>query len=400
MNFNFPLLIGKASLFFIRALRLGSGSTWPGHIVLSINPNFVNQILKKSEIKIIVIAGTNGKTTTGKLISTILKKDNKKVIRNASGANLLNGLATSLIWGSDMSGKQKEDYLIFESDENALPQVIKQTNPDYIIALNLFRDQLDRYGEIDSIAKKWKTAFSILDSKTTLILNSDDPQMAQLASGTKAKSLFFGLDELGKDKTSHGADTTYCPRCFEKLNFETVFFSHLGIWQCPNCKLKRPKPDLSKLLSYPLSGTYNKYNALAAALFAKSENIKQQTIEAAFKNFTPAFGRQEKMNFQGKNVQIFLSKNPTSFNESLTTVEELRGKNLLILLNDRIPDGLDVSWIWDINFEEILNKDKNIAVSGDRVYDMALRLKYAEQFTHVEPNLNNAINKMIENLEK
>ncbi len=406
----FLILFGKTLIKFSQLLNLGSGSTWPGHIALKLNPKFIRQILpshpRGAKPKVIIIAGTNGKTTTGKLITEILRGNNKSVIENAAGANLLNGLASTLIKGfslfslpGSLLGRLRQGYLIFECDENALPEIIKQTNPDYVICLNLFRDQLDRYGEIDSIAKKWQKAFEKLAPQTTLILNADDPQIAYLASGVKAKSLFFGLNEKGSDNTKHGADTTHCPKCSEKLEFETVFFSHLGIWKCPNCKLKRPNPDLSKLSSSPLDGTYNKYNSLAASLVAKSEEIKQEEIDNAFKNFTPAFGRQEKLKYKGKKVQIFLSKNPTSFNESLATVKELRGKNLLILLNDRIPDGLDVSWIWDINFEDILTKNMNIGVSGDRVYDMALRLKYAEQFTHVEPDTGIALNKMIGSLE-
>ena len=404
------IFFGKAFIFFSNLLNLGNGSTWPGHIALKLNPSFIKDLLlsdpRGRKLKIIIIAGTNGKTTTGKLISEILRANGKSVIENAAGANLLNGLASTLINGSRLFDSVRRglaeleyDYLIFESDENALPEVIEQTNPDYVICLNLFRDQLDRYGEIDSIAKKWQKAFEKLNPSTTLILNADDPQMSYLSSNTSANSLYFGLSEKAKEKTSHGADTTHCPKCSDKLDFETVFFSHLGIWHCPNCKLRRPNLDLSKINYYPLPGTYNKYNSLAASLVAISERINLESIKKTYTNFTPAFGRQEKIGYKGKNVQIFLSKNPTSFNESLQTIRDLDGKNLLIVLNDKIPDGLDVSWIWDINFEDILDKKFNIAVSGDRVYDMALRLKYAEQFTHIELDPKTMLNKMIQGLE-
>ncbi len=405
------IILGKTLNLLISSLKLGSGSTWPGHIALKFYPNFIRQILALhpwgGKLKVIIIAGTNGKTTTGRLISEILKANNKSVLHNEAGANLLNGLASTLIKGASISSfarpglaKLNQEYIIFECDENALPEVIEQTNPDYIVCLNLFRDQLDRYGEIDTIAKKWHKSFEKLSSSTTLILNADDPQMSYLSSNTKANSLYFGLSEKGKEGTSHGADTTHCPKCSYKLDFETVFFSHLGIWHCPNCKHKRPNLDLSKLNYYPLPGTYNKYNSLAASLVAISEGISPESIEKTYTNFTPAFGRQEKIIYRGRNVQIFLSKNPTSFNESMQTIKYLGEKNLLIVLNDRIPDGLDISWIWDINFEEILTKDFNIAVSGDRVYDMALRLKYAGQFIHVEPDLKNAIDEMVEDLDK
>jgi len=397
----FIILIGKIVIYINNLLNLGSGSTWPGHIALNLNKNFVKEILKKSNSKIIIVAGTNGKTTTARLITSIIREDNKTYLQNKAGANLINGLASTLIKGSNIKGVLDKDYLIFETDENALPRIIEETEPDLIVCLNLFRDQLDRYGEVDAIASRWQKSIENLNSNTTLILNADDPQIAYLSKSTKAKSIFFGLNENKQsNKLKHGADSTHCPNCFEKLEFNQVFFSHLGVWKCPKCKLERPNPDLSNIESFPLSGKYNKYNSLAAALFAKEENISDKKIANAFKSFTPAFGRQEKLKYKNNNIQLFLAKNPTSFNESLATVKELNGKNILILLNNRIPDGLDVSWIWDINFEELLEKDMNIAVSGDRAYDMGLRLKYAEIYTHIFDNSESALNTMTSKLEK
>lgn len=390
------ILLGKLLINLNQVLNLGSGSTWPGHIALKLNNSFIKDILSHSKTKVVIVAGTNGKTTTGRLITSIIRENNKSYLQNKAGANLINGLASTLIKGSSITGKLNKDYLIFEADENALPDVVQQTNADYIICLNLFRDQLDRYGEIDSIAKRWHEAIENLNSKTTLILNADDPQIAYLSNNSKAKHLFFGLSEKGKETTSHGADSTHCPKCGTKLDFANVSFSHLGSWGCSNCGLKRPKLNVSSLEKFPLVGTYNKYNALAAALFAKAEKISEDTIKKSYTNFTPAFGRQEKTSYKGKNVQLFLSKNPTSFNESLETIKSLGGRNILIILNNRIPDGLDVSWIWDINFEDILNSDFNIAVSGDRTYDMSLRLKYANFFNHSNYSIEQTLNKMIE----
>lgn len=396
----FSILFGKLLIILSSAFNLGSGSTWPGHIALKLNKNFIKDTLKHSSTKIVIVAGTNGKTTTGRLITCVIREADKTYLQKKAGANLVNGLASTLIRGANFNGKLDRDYLIFESDENALPRVIEETNPDYIICLDLFRDQLDRYGEVDTVAKKWQQAFEKLTEKTTLILNADDPQISFLSKNSKAKSSFFGLEKISeKNEIEHGADSLYCPNCSNKLTFSTVFFSHLGIWNCTDCKLKRPKPDLDSIPGYPLSGTYNKYNALAASLFGLKEGISIQKSQIAFKTFTPAFGRQEKLSYKNRSIQIFLSKNPISFNESLATVRDLGGKNILILLNDRIPDGLDVSWIWDINFKENLEKDVNLAVSGDRVFDMGLRLKYAEFFSHIIPDPEKALNQMIENLE-
>lgn len=396
----FIILFGKVFSVFSKRFNLGEGSTWPGHIALKLNPNFIEDIVNKSKTKIILVAGTNGKTTTARLITSVIRENNKTYLQNKAGANLINGLASTLITGASANGTLNKNYLIFESDENALSEIAKKTNPDYIIILDLFRDQLDRYGELNTVADKWKKGFGRLNDKTRLILNADDPLVSSLAKNIKAKILYFGLDEKGASTPKHGADSIYCPNCGNKLNYKRVFFSHLGEWECPKCGLKRPKINLSDLSNNPLPGTYNKYNGLAASLFALEEGFSKKTIENSFKNFTPAFGRQEKLSYKGKSVQIFLSKNPTSFNESLQTIKELGGKNLLIVLNDRIPDGLDVSWIWDINFEDILTKEFNLAVSGDRVYDMAIRLKYAGFFTHTEEVLKKAIDKMAETLEK
>jgi len=393
------ILLGNAIAIFSRLTNKGNGSTWPGHIALLCNPHFIQDIVNKNSLRVVLIAGTNGKTTTAKMITTILEKNGKKVLYNPSGANLLNGIASSLLLRADLVGKITTEYAVFEVDENTIPLLIGQIRPFAIIALNLFRDQLDRYGELDSIAKKWKKTFETLPSSTKLILNADDPQIASLGG---KNALYFGLEETGGKKLSHAADSIYCPNCSHKLHFKKIFYSHVGIWGCPNCKLKRSTPDITSTF-YPLAGTYNKYNALAAALFAEKTGISKQKIEQALQSITPAFGRQEKMEINGKFVQIFLSKNPVSFNQSLETITAMNHEQTnhkliaLLILNDRIPDGRDVSWIWDIDMEEYIDTFDTIFVSGDRVYDMALRLEYAfqvqnqnEKFITIE-NLEEAI---------
>lgn len=397
-------LVSKAS----QLLNLGSGSTWPGHIALMINKNFIKDILSKNKIKIMLIAGTNGKTTTSRLIKTILEKNNQKVLQNNSGANLLNGIASTLLLHSTIVCTLNYDYAIFEVDENTLPLFLNELEPDYLILLNLFRDQLDRYGEINIIAQKWSDAIQKLNKKTTLILSADDPQIAHLGlSRSYSNIYYFGLNNktLSQTKHQHASDSSYCPNCGNKLNYETIYFSHLGIWECPKCKLKRPEVKSSETQTPSLLGIYNQYNINASVLFAKINNINNEIIKQSLLSFTPAFGRQEIIEINNKKVQIFLSKNPTSFNQSLQTINDLGAKNLLIVLNDRIPDGRDVSWIWDIDFEEYLH-DKMIIISGDRAYDMALRLKYSSKSQNqnlkfkIYENLKEAINKTLELLPK
>jgi len=395
LNF-FLINSGKFISFVSRFLNLGSGSTWPGEIALSINPNFIKKSIEKNNLKIILIAGTNGKTTTALLLQSILSNNGYNVFQNTAGANLLNGIASSLISNSDLSGKINKDFAIFEIDENTLPLILKEiSNPNFIIILNLFRDQLDRYGEVNTIAKKWKDALKHLDEKTTLILNADDPQVAFLGNILKAKVLYFGLNPTGNrnDKIQHASDSTYCPKCQTKLNYNSTYFSHLGDWNCAKCGYSHPKITFTSFSFYPLLGVYNRYNTNAAVLLAKDLRLNDEKISSALKNFKPAFGRQEILIFNSKQVQIFLSKNPTGLNESLKTIVNLKAENLLLVLNDRIPDGRDVSWIWDVDFENFATVFKNIMISGDRVFDMGLRLKYAgfKNF-QTEENLTKAVN--------
>lgn len=399
--------LGKMISIISRFLNLGSGSTWPGHIALNVNKNFIKNLLKNSKVKIILIAGTNGKTTTGKLIQTILEKDGKEVFQNQAGANLLNGIASSLLLHSSILCKINYDFAIFEIDENTLPLILKEiNNPDFVIILNLFRDQLDRYGEVNTISKKWGEAIQHLLSGTTLILNADDPQIAHIEKNAKANIKYFGIKPKFKiQKTQHASDSTYCPNCGKKLIYNSVYFSHLGDWECKDCKFKHPEKILTESPIYPLAGTYNEYNTNAAVLFAKINNINNSTIRQSLKSFKPAFGRQEILNINGKKVQIFLSKNPTSFNESLKTIMDLNAKNLLIILNDRIPDGLDVSWIWDVDFEDFIYSFKNVVASGERTYDLALRIKYVQSIVDdslfaVEEDLGKAIDLSLDRTSK
>lgn len=391
MNFLI-VLFGKLFSKLIIFSNLGGGATWPGHIALNMNPVFIKETLENSRTKIILIAGTNGKTTTSKLIQHIFEKNGKTTLHNSSGANLLNGIASALILNSNFFGKVNKDFAILEVDENTLPLALRQLTPDFLVLLNLFRDQLDRYGEVNTIASNWKKSIEKLPKKTTLILNANDPVIAFLKGN--GRSLYFGLNERSNlSQTEDWADSVFCPGCNSRLEFTKVYFSHMGEYLCRKCGFKTPKLDQSKPY-FPLSGNYNKYNTLAAVLATETAGIKEDSINTALKSFNPAFGRQEQIKVNGKKVQIFLSKNPTGFNESLRTVKN--AKSVLFALNDRIPDGRDVSWIWDLDFESYANSFRSTIVTGDRTYDLALRLRYAlfKKFDPVE-NLQQAIKKAL-----
>ena len=363
-------------------------------MALSVNKNFIKDLIKNSKTKIIFVVGTNGKTTTTSLLAHILRTNGKKVIQNTSGANLLNGVASTLLLSASSRGKIEADYLLFEIDESAFPLACKELTPDGIVMLNLFRDQLDRYGEVNTIALKWREALSTLPNTTQLFLNADDPQIAFLGKHSRLHELYFGLDEKGakSPKIDHSSDSTFCPNCAEKLVYAKKYYSHLGIWSCPSCQLIHPTHVLTTSPSYPIDGLYNKYNTHAVVVVATYLGVPIDDIKNSLQTFVPVFGRQEKIEFEDKNVEIILAKNPAGFDQSLETIIENKATDLLLILNDNIADGTDVSWIWDINTEMLIDKKMQITLSGTRAYDLALRLKYAGISDYVlEPNISLAV---------
>lgn len=376
----FSILFGKLTSFFIKTFTNRGASTWPGHLVLEFYPKFIKDILNKNKkLKLILVAGTNGKTTTTKSLHYILEENNISSIRNEAGANLLNGLASLLIKYSNLSGKIDEDALLFEVDENSLPLILKETNPEAIILLNLFRDQLDRYGEINTTAEKWANALKKTSGKTIIIANSDDPQIVKIAKSSSGKKYFYSIeDNLKNEKElSHAVDSITCPECRSNLDYLKIAYSHIGNYKCPKCGFQNPKSEKVGIITN-LKGAFNIYNLAASVLTSeKVFNINKEKSTSILKKFKPAFGRQEKIYYHDKEVIILLSKNPTGFNESLKIVTENKYSNILLILNDRIPDGKDISWIWDVDFEALEDKDLDISVAGDRTYDMANRLVYA-----------------------
>lgn len=393
----FLSLIGKTISWLSKRLNLGNGSTWPGHIAFKLYPEIFSYFNSQIKKGIVLVAGTNGKTTTSRMLRIVLESGGNKVINNESGANLLNGIISCLILNSDFFGKINCDYAIFEVDEATLPLVIKRIEHKNlsIILLNLFRDQLDRYGEVDNIVRIWKDAIMPLRKNVKLILNADDPQISEIGFGALSKISYFGLNnkKLFLSKKEHATDSIYCPNCGKKLQYEGVYFSHLGIWRCLFCSRMRPTVQLDSW-EQPIPGVYNLYNTLACVLTLKSLSFTTSAINLGLIKFKPAFGRQEEFIVEGKKVEIFLAKNPVGLNEAIRTIVGNNNRNLtaLLVLNDLVPDGHDVSWIWDVNFEELEKNSSNIICSGLRTYDIALRIKYDDfKNLFVEENLQKAI---------
>ncbi|TAE61932.1 MAG: Mur ligase family protein [Nostocales cyanobacterium] len=385
--------IAKSVTFLVRSLRLGAASVLPGSIARRIEPQVLQLLSQQVKNGVILIAGTNGKTTTALLLCTILEHKGYKIAHNSTGANLENGLATALIENANLNGSLNVDYAILEVDENIVPKVLKPLQPRLILCLNLFRDQLDRYGEVDTISKKWTKVISTLPDDTVIIPNADDPTLSYLGQQLHQKVLFFGLNEPENylEAIPHAVDSIYCPRCGHPLDYQGVYLSHLGDFTCPSCGFTKSQPSL-KSQEWPqiLVGLYNKYNTLAAATAAKELGVDETTIKETVNNFQAAFGRAEDLIIDGKKVRILLSKNPVGTNETIRVVTQSTDKTTLMVLNDRTPDGTDVSWIWDVDTEKLVERGGTLIVSGDRVYDMALRLRYSE------PSLDSKINLIVE----
>mgnify|MGYP006274865997 CR=1 FL=1 len=394
IRLGLAVAITKIVTAIIQKSRLGAGSVFPGEIARRLHPRLLPLLCQQVKQGIILIVGTNGKTTTSLLLRSILEANGAKVTHNATGANLINGLITALLSDTNLLGRLNADYAILEVDENIFPRLLKDCDPKIILGLNLFRDQLDRYGEVDIISEKWQRAIAPLPESTVVILNADDPTLCHLGQNLRQTVLFFGLNQpqLYLEAIPHAVDSIYCPVCGASLNYKGVYLSHLGDYHCSSCGFAKAKLDInSQDWGQILVGVYNKYNTLAAALTAQTLNISPPLIKQTIQTFRAAFGRAEELNVKGTPVRILLSKNPVGMNETIRTVNEIKAQGqaetVLLVLNDRAPDGTDVSWIWDVDTEQLVAQGGTIVVSGDRVYDMALRIQYSQEILN-HPDLN------------
>ncbi|PSP18761.1 MAG: DUF1727 domain-containing protein [Cyanobacteria bacterium QS_8_64_29] len=396
--------VAKASALAVRQLRLGAASVLPGEIAQRLQPHVLARLGERLPQGAVLVVGTNGKTTTALLLRRILEAQGQRVAHNASGANLPNGLTAALLAQVTLTGRLQADCAILEVDENALPRVLDSVAPRFVLGLNLFRDQLDRYGEVDAIAQRWQRALAALSPPTTVVLNADDPTLCQLGQQFPQAVQFFGLSEpqLYLEQMPHAVDAIDCPRCGTSLAYRGVYISHLGDFYCPSCHFARSEPALdSREWPQILIGVYNKYNTLAAGTVARAMGIPQDRIFEVVRQFRAAFGRAEELQVEGKQVRILLSKNPVGANETIRAILERQAagetETTLLVLNDRTPDGTDVSWIWDVDADKLVAAAGVLVVSGDRAYDMALRLAYGREALSegaqllVEPDLRAAI---------
>jgi lipid II isoglutaminyl synthase (glutamine-hydrolysing) len=415
---------GKTVTQLSRRLGTGSGSNFPGRVVLRLHPGAAEEMASSLPGGCVLVSGTNGKTTTSNLLAGMVRAGGMVPVHNRVGANLMTGITAALAQASDRGGKPRGDIGLFEVDEATLPMAVRSLRPRLVIVTNLFRDQLDRYGELESLSRKMDAALSELEPQAAVLLNADDSLVASLGRECPASLYYYGIEYRGVAEAGlrHAADSKHCRECGSPLLFEANYFGHMGIYSCPGCGASRPPADFAATdielsgtrgsrvtLSTPLwrsevflglPGLYNIHNLLAACGGAQLLGLGREAVEHGVEGYSTAFGRGERIPVDGRTLFLFLSKNPTGFNEVLRTLQG-EGKDLAILaaLNDRIADGRDVSWIWDVDFEELAPLTRYLVATGTRARDMALRMKYAGFDTsviRVEPELKGALRAALE----
>jgi UDP-N-acetylmuramyl tripeptide synthase len=405
-------LVGRLS----RVTRRGGGTTLPGKLVWKLDPDALDALAARLPAGLALVSATNGKTTTTAMAGSILSPV-RRLAWNRSGANLASGVTSTLLAAEDA------ELGLLEVDEFALPEMMRRTRPRVVCLGNLFRDQLDRYGELEHIAERWRAAVGGLPHDAALVVGADDPLVASLAEG-HAGALRFGVDDPGHARPSlqHASDSKYCVRCGAPYRYEAAYVGHLGAYRCAACDHARPPLDVaaraiethgldgvSFSLETPdgvarvrlgLPGLYNVYNALAAASLALALGTTLDDVVSGLQRFRAAFGRFERFTVGDKRVLLLLVKNPAGANEAIRTLGDGSAPDTLVVaLNDRIADGRDVSWIWDVDFEPLLERAGHIVVSGERAAELALRFSYGgfpRERLEIVPALESALDRGLE----
>ena len=374
----------------------------PGLVAGALAPSLLGRLAQQTGQGVVTVTGTNGKTTTTHLIAAILRAHGVRPLTNPSGSNLERGLVAAYVEDAEADGRIADAPSrvgLFEVDEAVLARLFPRLSPRVAVFLNLFRDQLDRYGEVDSVGEGWGKMLAEAPPGCTLVLNADDPSIAQLAAETRAQVLMFGIDDpnVRLAQAEHASDARFC-RCGGRFAYDAIYMGHVGIWRCTSCGERRPvarvsarRVDLgaegsrvavdldgvSVTLDIPMAGLYSVYNALAAAAAAHVLGVPAATIARAIAEAGPAFGRQERFEVEGRTVRVLLAKNPAGMNELLRALiagsPDGQPVHLLAMLNDGVQDGQDVSWIYDADIEALAGRPVTVTCSGDRADDFALR---------------------------
>jgi len=418
-----PKLALARAVGALSRLRGGGATSVPGKALMRLDPHAIGALGARLSRGSALVSATNGKTTTAAMAAQIFQQAGVSLVHNQAGANMAGGIATTLLDAARPRGRIAGELGLFEVDELWLATLAAQLHPRAIVLANLFRDQLDRYGELETIADSWARVLG--QGEAQLVLNADDPLVADLGR-EHARALYFGVqdDSLALSGLSHAADARHCRRCGAPYRFDAVLLGHLGHYHCPGCGQTRPAPAVTATqvtlqgvraaafelrtpvgeahVSLALPGLYNVYNALAAAALATALDVPLQHIVSGLQAARPAFGRAETVTLSlsgasasRRELRIMLVKNPAGANEVLRTLALEPGEHdLLGVLNDRIADGRDVSWIWDADFEMLAGRVRLATCAGTRAADLATRLKYAgvpADRIRVQPQLDAAL---------
>jgi lipid II isoglutaminyl synthase (glutamine-hydrolysing) len=425
-----PKLALARAVGALSRLHGGGATSVPGRVLMRLEPSAIGALGARLSRGSLLISATNGKTTTAAMAASIFEQAGIGLVHNQAGANMAGGIATTLLAAARPGGGIAGELGLFEVDELWLATLVDQLRPRAILLSNLFRDQLDRYGELEAIAERWDGALGRSDAR--LVLNADDPQIADLGR-ERAEVVFFGVDDdsLAMPGMAHAADAKHCRRCGGAYVFDAIYLGHLGHYHCESCGRTRPAPAISATdvtlegvrsarftlrtpageaeVRLALPGLYNVYNALAAAALASTLAVPLPSIVAGLSGTRAAFGRAESVTLSldgespgpealaagRRELRILLVKNPAGANEVLRTLALEPGEHdLLAVLNDNIADGRDVSWIWDADFELLASRIRRVTCSGTRAAELAVRLKYAgveKARIHVEGDLARAL---------
>jgi UDP-N-acetylmuramyl tripeptide synthase len=406
-------LAARAAGRLSRLAGTGGGTTLPGKLLWKLDPGAIDALARRLPQGAAVVSATNGKTTTTAMAAEILEP-RLRLAWNRSGANLVSGVASTLLVERDA------ELGLLEVDEAALPEIVRRVRPRAVLLGNLFRDQLDRYGELEHVAEAWRAAAAALPPETTVVVNGDDPQVGDLARGRDG-AIAFGIDDPrhARPALQHAADSRHCVLCGHPYEFAAAYVGHLGDYRCPNCGHSRPElqvrargieldgltgssftletPQGAAQVALPLPGLYNVYNALGAAALAQALGASLDEIREGLARFGAAFGRFERIAAGDRTILVLLIKNPAGANEVVHTLVEAGAPKLLLLaLNDAIADGKDVSWIWDVDFEPLLAAAERLIASGDRAAELGIRCVYGglpEAALEVEPDLARALDR-------
>jgi lipid II isoglutaminyl synthase (glutamine-hydrolysing) len=404
-----PKLALARSAGALSRLRGGGATSVPGKVLIRLEPNAIGVLGARLRRGSVLISATNGKTTTAAMAAVILAQEGVPLVHNRAGANMAGGIASTLLAAAGPGESIAGELGLFEVDELWLAQIAAQLRPRAILLGNLFRDQLDRYGELETIAERWALTVDRMPARSgrdaRLVLNADDPAVADLGRD-REDVLYFGVDDdsLALPRMGHAADAKHCRHCGAPYVFEAVYLGHLGHYRCPACGQARPAPAVRASdvrlegvraarfhlhtpageaeVALPLPGLYNVYNALAAAALAHALEVPLERIVAGLQSARAVFGRAESVTIGApahpRELRILLVKNPAGANEVLRTLALEPGEHdLLGVLNDNIADGRDVSWIWDADFELLAGRVRRATCSGTRAPELAVRLKYA-----------------------